>query len=84
MKNRGWTMVCKASGLTQAEIIAGRLRTEGIETRLEYESIGKVYGLTLDGLGEVKVMVPEACAEKARQVLAQDYSEADIPWKGEE
>jgi len=53
-----------------AHIIKGRLESEGIPALLSYESAGLVYGITVDGLGEVKVMVPESLAEQAREILA--------------
>jgi hypothetical protein len=53
----------------EAQIIKGRLESEGIPVLLSYESAGLVYGLTIDGLGEVKVMVPEALAEEAKEIL---------------
>jgi len=53
----------------EAQIIKGRLESDGIPTLLSYESIGLVYGLTVDGLGEVKVMVPESKAEEAKEAL---------------
>jgi hypothetical protein len=43
----------------EAQIIKGRLESEGIPVLLSYESAGLVYGLTIDGLGEVKIMVPK-------------------------
>jgi len=53
----------------EAQIIQGRLESEGIPALLSYESLGLVYGLTTDGLGEVKIMVPEHLAKEAREVL---------------
>ncbi len=53
----------------EAQIIKGRLESEGIPVLLNYESAGLVYGITVDGLGEVKVMVPKRLAEKAREIL---------------
>jgi len=38
---------------------------------LSYESAGLVYGLTVDGLGEVKIMVPEHLATRARDILGK-------------
>jgi hypothetical protein len=38
---------------------------------LRYESAGLVYGITIDGLGQVKIMVPEHLAEEAREILKQ-------------
>jgi len=53
----------------EAQIIKGRLESEGIPVLLNYESAGLVYGITVDGLGEVKVMVPKRMAEEAREIL---------------
>jgi hypothetical protein len=53
----------------EAQIMKGRLESEGIPVLLSYESAGLVYGLTVDGLGEVKIMVPEHLAEEAKEIL---------------
>lgn len=53
----------------EAQIIKGRLESEGIPVLLSYESAGLVYGITVDGLGEVKIMVPKHLAEEAREIL---------------
>jgi hypothetical protein len=54
----------------EAQIIKGRLESEGIPVLLRYESAGLVYGLTIDGLGQVKVMVPQRLAKEAKEILA--------------
>jgi hypothetical protein len=53
----------------EAQIIKGRLESEGIPVLLSYESAGLIYGLTVDGLGEVKIMVPQHLAEEAKEIL---------------
>jgi hypothetical protein len=53
----------------EAQIIKGRLESEGIPVLLSYESAGLVYGITIDGLGEVKVMVPRDLVEEAKEIL---------------
>jgi hypothetical protein len=53
----------------EAHIIKGRLESEGIPVLLRYESAGLVYGITIDGLGEVKVMVPQHLAQEAKEIL---------------
>ncbi len=53
----------------EAQIIKGRLESEGIPVLLSYESAGLVYGLTVDGLGETRIMVPEHLAEEAKEIL---------------
>ena len=63
--------VCTARQM-EAQIIQGRLESEGIPALLSYESAGLVYGLTVNGLGEVKIMVPERLAEEAKEILGID------------
>lgn len=62
-------VVYRASGLSEAEIIRGFLESEEIPVLLNYESAGPVYGLTIDGLGEVRVQVPAGFAALARELL---------------
>jgi len=76
--NDKWRVVCIASGMTNAHIIEGRLKTEGIDTHLIYEIAGTLYATTLDGLGEVKILVPEKDFEKALKALAQSYKDDDL------
>lgn len=77
-KQPGMVEVCVTSGLLQAEIIKGKLEVNDIPVLLEYESLGPVMGLTVDGLGQVRVMVPEDKAEMARAVLEATEENDDI------
>lgn len=61
-----------AWGQPEAEIVRGRLESEGIPAILRYESAGLVYGLTVDGLGKVEVLVPAAFASVAKALLANE------------
>ena len=56
-------------GQIEAQIIKAKLESEAIPVHLSYESAGVVYGLTLDGLGEVKILVPEECLARARALI---------------
>ena len=62
----------------EAQIIKGRLENEGIPVLLSYDSSSVVFGFTVDGLGEVKIMVPERFAEQAREILRVKYNEIEI------
>ena len=68
--------VYTALGRMEAEIVRGRLEVEHIPAILAYESVGQVFGLTMDGLGQVQVKVPEQFAAAARQ-LVSDLPEGD-------
>ncbi len=75
----GWTIVCRASGLPDAQLIKGFLESEDIPADLAYESAGLVCGLTVDGLGEVRVLVPDDYAEAARDALSRRNPDAGPP-----
>ena len=60
--------ICTARQM-EAQIIQGRLQSEGMPALLSYESAGLVYGLTVDGLGEVKILVPSHLAKEAKEIL---------------
>jgi len=77
-----WEVVITASGMTQANIIIGRLTTEDIPTRVKYDAAGTIYAITIDGLGEVKVLVPATALQKARSILSQSYDESELNWDG--
>ncbi|MCX5837655.1 MAG: DUF2007 domain-containing protein [Deltaproteobacteria bacterium] len=76
-----WEVVATASGMTQANIIVGRLESDGIRTRLRYEAAGPIYGITIDGLGEVGILVPVPDWERAKELLSRSYEEGDLPWE---
>lgn len=83
MDEESWQVVGTAQGVIKARILEGRLEAEGIPVRLQYEPIGAIYAITVDGLGEVQVLVPEMWVEHARRVLAKEYSEEDLEWQDE-
>ena len=60
----------RVPGGINAESIVTALHGHGIPARYHGEAVGAIYGLTLDGLGEVSIFVPEEFLEKAKSVLA--------------
>jgi hypothetical protein len=79
--NTLWEVIATASGMTQAELIAGRLASEGIHTQRRYEAAGTIYAITIDGLGEVRILVPVADWECAREILSRSYDEGELTWE---
>jgi hypothetical protein len=69
MSAREQLVTVRTAKYMEAQIIKGRLESEGIPVLLSYESAGLIYGLTIDGLGEVKIMVPKRLAEEAKEIL---------------
>lgn len=76
-----WEVVATAAGMTQANLITGRLESDGIPTRLRYEAAGTIYAITIDGLGEVKILVPVPDWERAKEILSRSYDDGDLPWE---
>jgi len=76
-----WVVIATAAGMTQANIIVGRLESEGIPTKLHYEAAGSIYAITIDGLGEVRILVPAADRERTKEVLSRSYEDDDLPWE---
>ena len=76
-------------GMDVAEIYKSKLEAMDIPVLLEFESAGKLFGLTIDGLGEVRVMVPRDYAGEAEALLAEempveDVEEVEVPVDEEE
>ncbi|MBC7264120.1 MAG: DUF2007 domain-containing protein [Chloroflexi bacterium] len=75
-----------SQGHLAARVIKAKLEAEGIPALLNYDSAGLVFGLTVDGLGEVRVMVPAAYQEQATEVLHSltPEEQAALETEGEE
>jgi hypothetical protein len=69
--------IYESAGMLGAEVIRGKLEAAGIPALLRYESAGPVFGLTVDGLGAVRVLVPRHLAEEAR-ALIEEVPESDM------
>ncbi len=74
-------VVWEAANRMEAEIVAGRLHSEGIPAIIRGEALGTIYGLTTGSLAAATVLVPAPLAEKAVALLASsvewDESEPD-------
>jgi hypothetical protein len=58
-------------GSIEAEIIKSKLESFQIPVLMQFESAGHIFGITMNGLGKVKIMVPASFLEKARKILAE-------------
>ncbi|HEX73733.1 MAG TPA: DUF2007 domain-containing protein [Dehalococcoidia bacterium] len=69
ISNSDFVVIDKVQGELTANIIKSHLESEGIPVLLQYESAGAIFGLTLDGLGEVRVLVPQDLVEEAKHII---------------
>lgn len=67
--------VCQ--GLDIAQIYKSKLEALEVPVLLQYEALGLVFGITVDGLGEVRILVPEPYAAEAEALLA-DLSNSEL------
>jgi len=75
-KQKKMVVVHRAPEL-EAQVIKGLLESYGIPCLLQHEAAGRVYGITVDGLGEVRVMVWEQDAEEARRLIDHEDETAE-------
>ncbi len=71
-REREFTSIYTAAGEPEAYIVKGRLECAGIPVMLRYESAGVIYGLTVDGLGQMEILVPSDLAEDAKKLLEEN------------
>jgi len=79
--------VLTCQGIDLAQIYKSKLEAAGIPVLLRYEAAGPIFGITIDGLGQVKVMVPAEFAAEAEELLgveeAADFDEGEEESFGE-
>ena len=64
-------------GMVEAEIIKSKLESFSIPCMLKFEAIGRVLGITTNGLGKVQVMVPLEYYEKAKEIIKIEKQEKE-------
>lgn len=65
-------VVWDAANLMEAQVVKGRLESEGIPALIRGEALASIYGLTAGNLAAAKVLVPAPLAEKAVAILFAD------------
>jgi hypothetical protein len=64
--------VYTAQGHLRAHVVKSKLEAAGIPAMLSYDYASLAFGLTVDGIGEVRVKVPAQYAEEAHELLAEE------------
>ncbi len=67
--NEKMVEVYRAAGEMEAQLIRGLLESYGIPSLLKSRAAPSVHNFAVDGMGEVKIMVWESMAEKARSMI---------------
>ena len=61
--------VYRAQGEMEARVIQGLLESHEIPCLLRSNAASSVHAFTVDGMGEVRVMVWESMAERAKELI---------------
>jgi len=64
-----WVVIHATQNLMEAHVVAGRLKSEGIEAWVYQEPGARAYGITIGIWGEVRVLVDERDYDAAWQLL---------------
>jgi hypothetical protein len=65
-------VVWEAANLMEAQVVKGRLESEGIPAFIRTEALGVIYGLTAGNLARAEVLVPGPLADKAVDLLTDE------------
>jgi hypothetical protein len=68
-RHPGLAVVYVEHGLSRAHVIKAKLESAGIPVLLDYESAGPAFGITVNGLGAVRILVPSDRADEARALI---------------
>ena len=67
--------VFAAQGLAESDVIQSMLESIGIESMTRGHSVLSVHPFTMDGMGEVRILVAEPDVEAARQAISEFLKE---------
>lgn len=70
MDEKGLKKLIVVDGMMEAEVIKSKLEAFEIPCIFKAETIGRLIGVTMDGLGKVKIMVREEDLERALDTIA--------------
>ncbi len=67
--NERLVKVYQAAGEMDAQVVKGLLESNGIPCLLESAAARSVHVFTIDGMGEIGIMVHQSKAEKAKKLI---------------
>ncbi len=70
-----YVTVAQYRNILSAEVAKGRLETEGVPVMLAGIGLGPLAGFFDPSTNDIRLRVPEEMAERARELLAVDWSE---------
>ena len=74
-----WVEVAEVYNQDEAQLISGLLSMVAIPVRVERESAGDIYGLTIGPLAKTQILVPIDRVEEATKILAGNVEDIEGP-----
>lgn len=68
-KETNWLLAYTAGGPSEAIVISSVLETNGIKVKEVQETVGKLFAISMDGLGKIDIYVPEEKFDEAMDLL---------------
>jgi hypothetical protein len=68
-KNTKMVEIFRAAGEAEAHVVKGLLDSNGIDSLLRSNAAPSVHMFTIDGMGEVRILVDAAKADEARSLI---------------
>jgi len=68
-KETNWVLVYTANGPSEAIVIKSVLETNGIKVKQVQETAGKLFAISMNGLGKVDIYVEEEKYDDAKDLL---------------
>ena len=69
MKDKDLEKLIVVEGMVEAEIIKSKLNSFDIPSMLKFEAVGRLLGITMDGLGKVEILVNKDDLNQAKELL---------------
>ncbi len=68
--NESWALLTEVYNPDEAEIIHGLLASAGIPVKMERDSMGDLYGLTVGPLARIRIWIPADSKSEAAMILS--------------
>lgn len=72
MKEEEIKKLIVVEGMLEAEIIKSKLHAFEIPSMLKFEAVGRLLGITMDGLGKVTILVRAADLDRALELISPE------------
>lgn len=78
-RNSEWMVAYVTNNITEAHIIAGRLKSEGIHAILDHMAGMGAIGITIGNWGEIRILVHPENYDQAVDILDNEYGLDELP-----